>query len=943
MTKRIIFLYFIALVIRIIFAVPLVHDWDGFVFSESAKNLLKGETPYQTVVKNNPEIYPDSDKPMVQMWYAYPPLPLLMFTSPLAITTFFKIPLSPLAEILLLKLPFIAGDLLAAYLVWKFLEQKDKKLARKAELLVLFNPLLIWVSSAWGMFDIWIVNFFLLFLLSIRQSKFYRSGIYLALACLTKLFPVFFLPAVAVYIVNIIKESAHRKQLIVAFIGTLAVFILPFFLTSPRGFINQNLLMHLIRPPQGLSVAAIADHFSMIYHLNSTILVALSGLAMYAILIGLYLWSLVYIKKEENKLLTVVTLIYIAILLFNKVTNEQYFVVLVAFLLLLRFSPKNEIMVLPGKLLFLTENFATYGVLIAGALLGFHFLTFLPPDLATSVFKTSTHNLVFYLSKHFPTLPLYLYPDSPFTYYNAPMTIATLVLLPFFVSAFAMIAIALNQVGKSARDILDLFSKLSKNASFKPSIRLCVVALLLLASIIVTLHYLIQNNAFKPVLLLDKRLQAAYPQNPRIGTFYNVWWNNPSHINTLAHGAWSKTTLAPSAGYYSSKNSFYVRHIQEMKNAGIDFALIPYHLYDRNRYLTFAFYAEKLGIYYAPNIELVDVLGYDEFRPVDRSNKKILGFSTSDKSEEAIKNVITSSLISNLNSPALLKREGKPVVFLFFGHWFIPSWDMAYKEKIANIIIKNYSEQSEDPLISISKSWETQVVNKEDLISHYPSDIQAFNGDNQIAKDFKKAFIQEYDAFWGNIITKVEAELGDLYFVSTYPALDPSAVLDPTSQKEIVIQFQDFSETKAFDGEYFYGISSTWYSWRYFIDDINKIKDQWEMQIEKQALRNQNSNRAFFLTVTPAYNESLVRPNNPFEPISPEIDGISTYDWGWETALKYNPDYILITSWNEFFEGTAIEPSKEYGTKYLEATKKWTDQFKTLHNNASQTENLRLR
>ena len=165
MTKRIIFLYFIALVIRIIFAVPLVHDWDGFVFSESAKNLLKGETPYQTVVKNNPEIYPDSDKPMVQMWYAYPPLPLLMFTSPLAITTFFKIPLSPLAEILLLKLPFIAGDLLAAYLVWKFLEQKDKKLARKAELLVLFNPLLIWVSSAWGMFDIWIVNFFLLFLL----------------------------------------------------------------------------------------------------------------------------------------------------------------------------------------------------------------------------------------------------------------------------------------------------------------------------------------------------------------------------------------------------------------------------------------------------------------------------------------------------------------------------------------------------------------------------------------------------------------------------------------------------------------------------------------------------------------------------------------------------------------------------------------------------------
>src|SRR3989344_4575727 len=101
--RREFLLYGIALTIRLAFAVPFIHDWDGFVFSESAKNLLRGETPYQTVVKNNPEIYPDSDKPMVQMWYAYPPLPLLMFTSPLAITTILRIPLSPLAEIFLLK------------------------------------------------------------------------------------------------------------------------------------------------------------------------------------------------------------------------------------------------------------------------------------------------------------------------------------------------------------------------------------------------------------------------------------------------------------------------------------------------------------------------------------------------------------------------------------------------------------------------------------------------------------------------------------------------------------------------------------------------------------------------------------------------------------------------------------------------------------------------
>lgn len=84
--KKIILLYLLAFLIRMVFAIPFVHDWDGYVFQKSAENLLKGETPYQTVVKNTPNIYPDSDTPMIQLWYAYPPLPLLMFTAPLGLS-----------------------------------------------------------------------------------------------------------------------------------------------------------------------------------------------------------------------------------------------------------------------------------------------------------------------------------------------------------------------------------------------------------------------------------------------------------------------------------------------------------------------------------------------------------------------------------------------------------------------------------------------------------------------------------------------------------------------------------------------------------------------------------------------------------------------------------------------------------------------------------------
>ncbi len=112
--KRFLIIYSLALIIRLFFAIPFIHDWDGFVFSESAKNFLKGETPYMTVLKNDPSIYPDSDKLMEQQWYAYPPLPLLMFTTPLVIPTVFNISLSPIAQTLLVKSPFILGDLLAA-------------------------------------------------------------------------------------------------------------------------------------------------------------------------------------------------------------------------------------------------------------------------------------------------------------------------------------------------------------------------------------------------------------------------------------------------------------------------------------------------------------------------------------------------------------------------------------------------------------------------------------------------------------------------------------------------------------------------------------------------------------------------------------------------------------------------------------------------------------
>lgn len=924
--KRSLLLYGVALIIRLAFAIPFVHDWDGFVFSESAKNLLRGETPYQTVIKNEPSIYPDSDKPMIQQWYAYPPLPLLMFTTPLAVARLTGLPLTELTETLLLKLLFIFGDLLAAWLVKKLLENKHGKMAKRAELLVLFNPLLIWVSSAWGMFDIWMANFLFLFLLALRKQHVKRAGVYLALACTTKLFPVFFLPVIAVYVFNTVANKAQGRQLVASFVITLTLIVAPFFLTSPRGFLNQNLLMHLQRPSQGLSITAIYDHYADIYQLPAFPVAGILTLVMYATMAVAFLHATVAIQQMEEKLIWSMVVIYISMLVFNKVTNEQYFVLLIVLLIVLLPSIRRISTTISKQLLYSAKITATYGVLTAAALLGFHFLGFLLPGLTQDRLRSSTNNLVFYLSRHFK-FPLYTYPDSAWTYYNLPMTIASLAMVPFTVTGLMIVWTEWRQAWSVHRQITHQLKGVGKRAlnvlggaSWKIRITVVLLALTGFSSVPSTRAYIDKNRLFTPVSLLEDKNIRPLPEHPRVGTFYNVWWNNFSHYKDFPYGDWNKTTQTPLAGYYTSKNSYFVEHIQQMKRAGIDFAIVSYHLYDRKRYLTFGEYAEKLGLYYAPLIESYDVLAFDKFRPEGPTGKKILGFSVSEDSRKTLSNVIVSSLANNLDSPALLRIQGKPVIFVYDGHWYYPSWDDDFKQRLADRILERYSDKTPDVFLFLSDRWDTYIASTEDVVDKYPVAIDRFNDDNPMANDFQTAFLEEYESFWQILRKEVEDKIGPAFLVTTYTPLNPF------QNKLAVIQPEYFLKMNIFDSEFFYSIANTWVGWQGKVEP-SKIKEVWEQQIKLQTERMSRKEQQLFLTVTATYSDKQARPDRWFE-IPDNIDGVETYNWAWETALQHNPDFILVTSWNEFFEGTAIEPSKEYGDYYIGKTAEWSQKLR---------------
>ena len=156
-----------------------------------------------------------------------------------------------------------------------------------------------------------------------------------------------------------------------------------------------------------------------------------------------------------------------------------------------------------------------------------------------------------------------------------------------------------------------------------------------------------------------------------------------------------------------------------------------------------------------------------------------------------------------------------------------------------------------------------------------------------------------------------------MYGVDTWR--DIRSQVDPGYNMLWVSEGVDTSYLSVFDGHHLY--SNTWnppsdlgYTNQKFANLVQTARDQF------------GAYKFWVATVMPGYNDVRIRPGGGF---ARDREGGGYYAASWQAAMASNPNWIVITSFNEWPEGTYIEPSAAFGDLYLGLTREWSNRFKT--------------
>ena len=206
---------------------------------------------------------------------------------------------------------------------------------------------------------------------------------------------------------------------------------------------------------------------------------------------------------------------------------------------------------------------------------------------------------------------------------------------------------------------------------------------------------------------------------------------------------------------------------------------------------------------------------------------------------------------------------------------------------------------------------------------YFESDAPALQGFNNIVRQLRYVLSayasSSYFFHWhGKPVIFFWDPLGGGRSLSMWQAVRNA--VDPHNNTIWSAEGVNMNLLSVFDGIHLYSAAY----WGILHNNITAVDQGFRAQINAYNSAH-HTQKIWAAGVLPGYNDTKV-PGRKGTYIVPRNNG-ATYRASWNGALASSPDWVTITSFNEWFEGAMIEPSVTYNMQYLDLTRQFATQW----------------
>ncbi len=196
------------------------------------------------------------------------------------------------------------------------------------------------------------------------------------------------------------------------------------------------------------------------------------------------------------------------------------------------------------------------------------------------------------------------------------------------------------------------------------------------------------------------------------------------------------------------------------------------------------------------------------------------------------------------------------------------------------------------------------------LIGVYGNHPALYKFEGKLVIPIYLSFLQP-SAWWEQIFEELRAEGYDACFLADYKD-----------------EWTNLASLRVFDGIHTYNpLNIIWKPEQTDTILLNSYKATGRCAKYYPLLDNSAKGKIWIPAVLPGYYDRTLEGRK--SPVLPRGEQGALYNKMFDAAIASNPDWIFITSWNEWWEHSYIEPSVQYGNLFLEITRKYAVNWKT--------------